>query len=277
MGMLCARFKKFPKTKFEGNGNLELVAFTSVHSHYTIKRGAFMMGIGMNNVVNVGVKEDGRMDVDALEKAIQKSIQEGKTPFMVNATSGTTVLGVFDPIDEISKVCKKYDIWLHVDAALGGAVLFSKKYKHHMKGVELADSVCWCFHKMLGMNQQASIFLSQHENILKQTNASNADYLFHEHDETPFDLGEKTLNCGRRQDSLKIWLSWKVHGLSGFEYRVDKNYETTLLFVKEIKKKDKINFNYYLNQIAFKFVSIIFQNVLEICLHQKKEMRHWEF
>ena len=94
-----------------------------------------------------------------------------------------------------------------------------------------ADSVAWALSKMLGMSQQCAAFLSKWPMILvgavrlhiviglcftsleqKQTNASNADYLFHDDDTKPFDLGDKTINCGRRQDSFKIWLSWRVHG-----------------------------------------------------------------
>jgi glutamate/tyrosine decarboxylase-like PLP-dependent enzyme len=200
----------------------------------------------MNNVVYVAVDKDGHMCPSALEDAIKKSISEGKKPFYVNATAGTTVLGVYDPIEACADVCKKYNMWLHVDGALGASALMSPTHKHLMKGVHRADSVTWCLHKMLGMNQQCSAFISRHNNILKKTNSSMADYLFHDHEEVSYDLGDKTLNCGRRQDSLKAWLSWQVHGDEGFQKRVDHDFDNAVFCAEEIKKRsDKFELLWY--------------------------------
>ncbi|MEI7477362.1 MAG: aminotransferase class V-fold PLP-dependent enzyme [bacterium] len=78
------------------------------------------------------VKSDdqGKMDMCDLERLIVADIAAGYTPFFIKNTAGTTVLGAFDPIDETAKIAQKYNIWLHVDAALGGTFLMSQKYKH---------------------------------------------------------------------------------------------------------------------------------------------------
>jgi len=158
-------------------------------------------------------------------------------PLAVNATAGSTVLGIFDDMNAIADVCEKHKVWLHVDGAWGASVLVSNKWKHLMSGVERADSVAWALHKMMGINQQCSAILMKRPNILKKVNASDADYLFHFDDTRPWDLGEKTLNCGRHQDSFKVWLSWKVHGDQGMEARVNRNFENRDYFVQEIKKR----------------------------------------
>lgn len=75
------------------------------------------------------------MSLSHLIKEIERSLDEGAVPFMVSATAGTTVLGAFDPIEDIADICEKYKIWLHVDAAWGGGALVSAKYKHLMKGI----------------------------------------------------------------------------------------------------------------------------------------------
>ncbi|KAG9340215.1 hypothetical protein JZ751_021655 [Albula glossodonta] len=85
--------------------------------------------------------------------------QEGAVPFLVCATSGTTIQGSFDPLDSIADVCERHGIWMHVDAAWGGSVLFSKKHSHLMKGIERADSVTWNPHKMLLTGLQCSVLL----------------------------------------------------------------------------------------------------------------------
>lgn len=71
-----------------------------------------------------------------LTQEIQRSLDEGARPFMVSATAGTTVLGAFDPLEEIANICQQFKLWFHVDAAWGGGVLMSDKYKYRIKGVE---------------------------------------------------------------------------------------------------------------------------------------------
>lgn len=71
-----------------------------------------------------------------LESEIKRALSEGAAPFMVSATAGTTVLGAFDPIEELADLCEKYGLWLHVDAAWGGGALVSKKYRSLLQGIE---------------------------------------------------------------------------------------------------------------------------------------------
>ena len=78
---------------------------------------------------------------------------------MVNATCGTTVFGAFDPLEGIADICKKYGIWLHADAAWGGAVILLKEKRHLVKGLERADSITWNPHKFMGVPLQCSAFL----------------------------------------------------------------------------------------------------------------------
>eukprot|EP01087_Luapelamoeba_hula_P005592 TRINITY_DN1563_c0_g1_i2.p1 TRINITY_DN1563_c0_g1~~TRINITY_DN1563_c0_g1_i2.p1 ORF type:complete len:375 (-),score=51.28 TRINITY_DN1563_c0_g1_i2:429-1553(-) len=169
MGLLCGRDKLFPETKTAGNGTHKFVAFTSDHSHYTIKRSTWMMGLGLDGAINVQTSPDGKMCPKALDAAITKAKEEGFTPFCVNATCGTTVLGVFEDLEAIADVCEKHKVWMHVDASWGGAVLVTEEWKHLMKGVERADSVAWCMHKMLGMTQQCSAFLTKEGQLLKKS------------------------------------------------------------------------------------------------------------
>ena len=76
--------------------------------------------------------------------------------------------GAYDPMREISGICKKHDLWLHIDAAVGGNILLSPKYKHIMDGADLADSICWDIHKMMGVPLVCSAFLIKNVNLLKE-------------------------------------------------------------------------------------------------------------
>jgi glutamate/tyrosine decarboxylase-like PLP-dependent enzyme len=82
-----------------------------------VKKGAHWLGIGTENVVPVKTDSHGRMMPSKLTCCIQQTIAEGKRPFFVSATAGTTVLGAFDPLEKIADVCHQYGLWLHVDVS----------------------------------------------------------------------------------------------------------------------------------------------------------------
>lgn len=91
--------------------------FSSFQSHYSIKSCASICGLGTDNCVMVPSDIHGRMIPSELERLILERKTRGHVPFFVNATSGTTVLGAFDPINEIADICQKYGMWLHVDVS----------------------------------------------------------------------------------------------------------------------------------------------------------------
>ena len=157
-----ARHWMFPIVKDKGLTAVpRLVVFTSEDAHYSVKKLAAFLGIGANNVYSIKVDSSGKMCVVDLRQQINRCIDEGARPLMVSATAGTTVLGAFDPLRPISDLCKEYEIWLHVDAAWGGGALISRKHRHLLDGIELADSVTWNPHKLLAAPQQCSTLLTR--------------------------------------------------------------------------------------------------------------------
>lgn len=236
----CARFHKFPQIKTQGlHGLPRLVIFASEQAHYSVKKLAAFEGLGSDNVYNVSVDDRGKMDVADLERQIIRSLQENAVPMMVLATAGTTVLGAYDPITEIVDICSRYKIWLHVDAAWGGAVMFSKRYRYLIKNIERADSVTFNPHKMLAAPQQCSTFVTRHSNILNACHSCSAQYLFQKDKfyDTSFDTGDKHIQCGRRADVLKIWFMWKAKGKDGLEAHVNHVFDVSRYFVERIRER----------------------------------------
>ncbi|XP_023340138.1 cysteine sulfinic acid decarboxylase isoform X1 [Eurytemora carolleeae] len=226
-GMVLARQNKYPDLKTTGLfGQKPLVAFTSEESHYSIKKGASWLGIGMDNVIKVETDQGGNMKPEALEAAILKSKSENKEPFFVNATSGSTVTGAYDDLEKIQKVCTKHQVWLHVDACWGGSVIFSKKRRHLMKGSELVDSIAWNPHKMIGAPLQTSPFITRHKGLLHQANSANATYLFQQDKfyDVSYDTGDKSIQCGRKVDGFKFWFMLKARGEEYIEEMVDNAF-----------------------------------------------------
>ncbi|XP_043247931.1 cysteine sulfinic acid decarboxylase-like [Colletes gigas] len=240
-GMVLARYKKIPGIKAKGLVGLPpLVCFTSEAGHYSITKGAHWLGLGTDNVYKVKCDELGRMRPDALKAAITEVKGKGHLPFFVNATCGTTVLGAIDPLPEIAAICREEDLWLHVDACLGGTLLLSEKYRTRLRGIELSNSVAWNPHKMLGAPFQCSFFLVKGKNILHEANCAGARYLFQQdkHYDVSWDTGDKSLQCGRKVDGAKMWLMWKARGTQGLRESVDVAMAATEYFFQRIKNRD---------------------------------------
>ncbi|XP_058447486.1 cysteine sulfinic acid decarboxylase [Malaya genurostris] len=237
----CARYKFMPDIKTKGLQSLpRLAIFTSEDAHYSVKKLASFMGIGSDNVYPIRTNSIGKMRVDCLEAEILRAISEGALPFMVSATAGTTVIGAFDPLEQIADLCQKYKLWLHVDAAWGGGALMSKKYRGLLKGIERSDSVTWNPHKLLAAPQQCSTFLTRHEGILSDCHSTNATYLFQKDKfyDTRYDTGDKHIQCGRRADVLKFWFMWRAKGTTGLEQHIDKVFENAEYFTNSIKSRE---------------------------------------
>ena len=241
MALLAARHEHFPHVRRQGwKAEDKPVAFTAAQSHYSINRGAMVCGMGMDQMRQVPAEDNGRMDPVALEKMVKEEIAKGNKPFFVNSVAGTTVLGAFDDHDAISAVCKKYGMWHHVDACWGGFVIFADKdrQKGLMKGIEKVDSIAFNPHKGMGVpNQCATLITNDKKDALRMANTSGAEYLFHESEYSKYDIGDKTLSCGRRPDGLKLWLSIKKHGLDGFRDIAHSALDKAEYITKRIKEQ----------------------------------------
>lgn len=220
MALHCARQKLFPQFKKTGTNGDKFKIYVSSEAHYSMKKACVVLGFGTDALVQVTVDQAGRMRPDLLHGLINDDIKNGFKPLMVCATAGTTVHGAFDPIQEISEICKLQNIWLHVDGAWGGPALFSKKLKHLVNGIQNADSVTFDAHKLFGANLTCSFFLTKHEQILFEANdVSGADYIFHD---GGIDRGRLSWQCGRRAEAVSFWTIWKSVGTAGLESFVDK-------------------------------------------------------
>jgi len=231
MALLVARHRAFPHVKRTGLAPGDRpVLFLSAEAHYSVQRAASIMGLGSEAAIEVRCDAAGRMCPEALEECIVAAREAGKQPFAVCATAGTTVAGAFDPLEAVAEVAGRHGLWLHVDASLGGSVLFSARHRHLMDGVGRADSVTWNPHKMMGVPLACSATLLRRRGGLADTNGMNADYLFHGQDSSSHDLGDMSLQCGRRVDAIKLWFSWQAHGDAGYATRVDELFALSARF-----------------------------------------------
>ncbi len=222
MALIMARDFKSSNIRTQGMTQ-KMTLYTSEASHYSIAKNAALIGIGRDQVRLVKVNSKGEMMAENLQLLIKEDIDNGHLPFFINATAGTTVLGAFDNIDAIYSISHKYNLWLHVDGAYCGGVIFSNKYKHLVSGLAQADSFSVNAHKMLGTPLSCSIIVTKHRSQLHHSFSNEADYLY-QTDGDDFNLGKTSMQCGRRNDALKLWTLWKSIGTEGLEKIVDHQF-----------------------------------------------------
>lgn len=222
IAMLMARDKACPEIRYQSYQK-KIIGYTSESSHYSIKKNAAICGIGTEQIRKIPTNKKGELSTDALKKAIQTDLNNNLTPFFINATAGTTVLGAFDNVEKISEIAKEFNLWLHIDGAYCGSVIFSKKYKHLLKGVEKADSFNFNAHKMIGTPLTCSVLVTQNKKYLYESLSMEADYLY-QTDEDDYNLGKTSLQCGRRNNALKFWSLWKSVGTQGLEKIVNQQF-----------------------------------------------------
>jgi glutamate/tyrosine decarboxylase-like PLP-dependent enzyme len=200
----CARYKNDNQVYSHGNSK-KYAIFVSEQAHYSFEKAVILMGLGMNSLKLVKTDDNGKIIPSELDKLIKESIEKGEEPLLIASTAGTTVMGAFDPIDEINQVAKKFKLWHHVDGAWGGSALLSSKTKSLMQGIENCDSLTWDAHKLMGTGIITSFFLTQHKNILKEANSTGggSKYIFHEYENRDYDTGPSSLQCGRKVDIIK--------------------------------------------------------------------------
>ncbi len=217
-----ARHRLRPEITKTGATGETLTMFVSDSGHYAASKSAALLGLGTDAVIKVESDNLGAMIPEALDQAITASRTAGQVPFAIIATSGTTVTSAFDDLHALADLAEAHEVWLHVDGCYGGSALFSPAERRRLAGVERSDSFVWNLHKMMGMTQQCTALLVKEPERLGSCFALRADYLFQPDKlHAEYDSGDRTFQCARRIDVLKLWLAWKHHGDVGFANRID--------------------------------------------------------
>lgn len=210
--------------------------YASSEAHYSIRKAAMIAGIGRDHVRKIAVDAAGRMDPDELDRQLTRDRAGGLLPIQVVATAGTTVRGAFDPIDALADVCGAHGVWLHVDGAFGGTLLLSPTTRPLLRGLERADSFVWDAHKLMGVPLLCSAVFVRERGLLTTHLGESASYLF-QGDSDALNPGTRSLQCGRRNDALKLWAAWQHHGDLGWSARVDRQRALALRLAALVEQR----------------------------------------
>jgi len=220
-----------------GLGGDDPVLFASEVAHTSLRKAAMVLGLGTDAVRPVATDPDSRMDPDALREAVATASDDGRDPFCVVATAGTTTTGNVDPLVEIADVAAERGLWFHVDAAYSGALVFSASHRHLLDGVERADSVTFNPQKWCYVAKTCATLLLADRTVLETSFRVGAPYVDRD---GPPNLGELTVQGTRHADVLNCWLTLGHLGRRGIEQLVEESYRLTDHLVAGIEARESL-------------------------------------
>jgi aromatic-L-amino-acid decarboxylase len=237
-GLALALTARFPDAVEEGVASIggRPVVYASTESHHSLDKSAGLLGIGRRALRRVPVTGRLQMDPAKLEEAIQEDRNAGRLPFCVVATAGTTNSGIVDDLVAISEVCRRHALWLHVDGAFGAAVVFSDSHRDIVRGIELADSITVDPHKWLAVPFAAGVILTRHPKMLEQAFSVAAPYMPKAEGARLPDNSRISTQWTRRMNSLKLWLTLRVHGRKAYEEHIDRQLHLARTFAAWIEQ-----------------------------------------
>jgi len=203
-----------------GMSRQRLRMYISEEAHSSVEKAGIVLGVGQDNVVKIPTDGLFRMDVDALQKAIRRDRKAGHHPFAVVATVGTTSVTAVDPVPAIAGVCAEEKLWLHVDAAYGGAAAVLESHRWVLSGCDSADSLVVNPHKWLFTPIDCSVLYCRHEHMLKRAFSLTPAYLKTDEAGSVRNLMDYGASLGRRFRGLKLWFVLRAFGIDGARRRI---------------------------------------------------------
>ena len=208
------------------------VFFVSEVAHTSMQKAAMMMGLGASAAIAIRTNVNSQIDIKDLAAQIDQAKSNHQQPFAVVATVGTTVTGNIDPIEAIANLAQQHNLWLHVDAAYGGALAFCDRYRHLLAGIHRADSITFNPQKWLYVAKTCATVMFRDFRALTDHFRILAPYMGD--DSAWANLGEFTVQGTRHPDILKLWLSLQHIGSKGYSEIIERNYQLTEQFTQAV-------------------------------------------
>jgi len=242
--VLCARTGALgAQARATGLQAANLTAYASAGVHRCVPGALDMAGLGANALRKIPVDADFRMDLAALEAALQSDLAAGATPFLIVGTAGSVDVGAFDDLAALNTLARKYNAWFHVDAAFGALAALSPTHAHSLAGIEHADSVAFDFHKWAQVTYDAGCLLVADPAIQHATFAQATNYLaaaprgLAGGQPWPCDLGPD-LSRGFR--ALKIWMTLSAYGTDALGAIVETTCALAQHLATRIRASDRL-------------------------------------
>jgi len=231
-----------------------LTTYCSTETHSSIEKAVKIIGTGKENLRKIPVDKKYAMQSRSLQEAIESDIANGLKPMAVVATIGTTGSTAIDPLKQIGEICYKYDIWLHVDAALAGTALLLPEYRWMINGIEYADTFVFNPHKWMFTNFDCSAYFIKDPEALVRTFEILPEYL-KTRAEGVKNFRDWGLQLGRRFRALKLWFVIRNFGIKGLQQKIKLHIDLAKYLSQKIE--NSANFEILapvpLNTICFRY------------------------
>ena len=247
VALLSAREKitdfSINETGFESN---KYRVYCSTEAHSSVEKAAKIAGFGRTNLVKIDVGQNQGMIAEQLEEAIQKDLALGYIPVCVVAAIGTTGTGAIDPLKMISGITRKFNIWLHVDAAYAGTAFLIPSYRHLLEGIEDADSYVFNPHKWMFTNFDCSAYFVKDHKTLIKTFEILPEYLKTNPDNQVNNYRDWGVQLGRRFRALKLWFVIRNMGVNDMRARIQNHINWSHWLAEQINNSE--NFELFIPQ-----------------------------
>lgn len=266
---LAARTAKAPKSiKEDGLLGLadKLVVYCSKNTHTWIEKAVVLFGLGTKSIRWIPMDADNKMDTKALIKAIKYDLKRNNRPMMVVGTAGDVSTGAVDDLKAIAAVCKKYNLWFHVDGAYGIPAAVVPELKPMFEGIEAADSIALDPHKWLYSPLEAGCTLVKDPNHLMETFSSHPVYYNFSNNDEPLTQNyyEYGLQNSRGFRALKVWLALQQAGRSGYIKMISEDIQLSkLLFDKASKHAELEAITQHLSITTLRYVPLSYNGKAE--------------
>ena len=220
--------------------------------HYSFEKAADLLGIGSQSLIQIATNDQRQIDLNALQAAIEQCRVRQQLIIAIVGIAGTTDAGGVDPLFDLAQLTRAHNIHFHVDAAWGGAVLFSKKYRHLLAGIEQADSVTIDAHKQfyLPIGMGMLLFRNPHQ---AQAIEKNAPYTVRKYS---YDLGRRSLEGSRSGAALLLQAGLHLIGMKGYEYLIDQGMQKARYMAQQITIRPEFELlaNPTLNILLYRYI-----------------------
>lgn len=216
----------------QSSGYNGLVILVSKRGHYSLGKAVDILGLGRDNLIAVDTDENYRIDLNALEEQIRQVKAQGKAILSIVGVAGATETGSVDPLHALADICERENAHFHVDAAWGGATLFSNRYRHLLDGVERSDSITIDAHKQFYVPMGAGMVLFKNAEHLTAIE-HHAEYIIRKGSR---DLGSKTLEGSRPGTALMVHAGLHIIGRQGYELLINQGIDKSRMFADLIRQ-----------------------------------------
>jgi len=260
---LCAllmareRHSNFMINKYGFQAGSKYIIYCSSEAHSSIEKGVKIAGFGSDQIRKIDVDENFAMIPAKLEQHIVKDLNEGFMPLCLVSAVGTTGSHAIDPIRTISLICKKYELFHHVDAAQAGNAAILEEHRSIIDGVELADSYVFNPHKWMFTNFDCTLFYTSDKSTLIKTFEIMPEYLKTSKGKEVNDYRDWGIQLGRRFRALKLWFVIRSFGLDGIRSAFREHIQLARKLALHIEQSENFELlaPVHLNLVCFRFVS----------------------